>query len=87
MTKLTKPVRRTTHANVPYGVTPQIVVTLYPGGIIGLREQRHRREYTLGIGTLYVQAMLAQTRIERAERKKMKKQAKVIYARHEKLTN
>ena len=70
MTDLKKPVRRSTHAVVPYGVSPRIVVTLYPGGFIGLREHKRRREYQLGLGSLYVQAVGAEARREREEKKR-----------------
>ena len=73
MTDLHKPVRRVAAAHVPHGVNPRIVVTLYPNGVIGLREARRRREYQLGIGALYVQAVAAQARIDRIERKKRRR--------------
>ena len=73
MTNLQKPLRRGVLSNVPYGVNPKIVVTLYPNGIIGLREARRRREYSLGIGTLYVQAVAAQARLDAIERRRKKK--------------
>lgn len=73
MTDLRKPLRRGITSNVPHGVNPKIVVTLYPNGVIGLRESRRRREYTLGVGTLYVQAVTIQSRLDRIERKKKRK--------------
>ena len=62
MTTCTKPVRRKCQAHVPHGVTPQIIVTIYPGGCIGLREWRRRKEYTFEVGELYVQAVRAEVR-------------------------
>ena len=62
MTACTKPVRRKCRAHVPHGVTDQIVVTIYPGGCIGLRELRRRKEYVLEVGELYVQAIHAEVR-------------------------
>ena len=54
MTAATKPVRRKVRsAHVPHGVNPDIVVTIYPGAIIGLREARRRREYKVEVGALY----------------------------------
>lgn len=73
MTDLKKPLRRGVTSNVPFGVNPKIVVTLYPNGIIGLRESKRRREYTLGVGTLYVQAVAAQARLDQIERRKARK--------------
>lgn len=73
MTDLKRPLKRGILSNVPHGVNPKIVVTLYPNGVIGLRESRRRREYTLGVGALYVQAVAAQARLDRIEKKKKRK--------------
>lgn len=73
MTDLKKPLRRGITSNVPYGVNPKIIVTLYPNGIIGLREARRRKEYALSVGTLYVQAVTAQARLERIAKRAARK--------------
>lgn len=73
MTDLTKPVRRSTAARVPHGVTPRLIVTIYPGGLLGLREHRRRKEYHLDLGTLYVQAIrqeVAEAKRERNSRRR-----------------
>lgn len=70
MTYLTKPVRRATRARVPYGVNEIVIVTLYPGGVIGFREKKRRKEYQLDIGTLYVRAVVAEINAQRKERRK-----------------
>lgn len=60
MKKLTfedSPTKRVVTARVPHGVNPQIVITIYPGGVIGLRELRRRKEYTLDTASLYVSAV------------------------------
>lgn len=65
MTALTKPVKRSTPARVPHGITPILVIMLYPGGMIGLRELGRRREYQVEAGALYarlVQAEVAERR-------------------------
>lgn len=62
LTSSDKPTRRRVTARVPHGVTPQLIVTIYPGGIIGLRENRRRKEYQLDCGTLYVAAIRAELR-------------------------
>lgn len=63
-----RPVRRSVHVRAPHGVKPRLVVTLYPDGTIGLREQRRpaSTEQRLELGELYVRAIDAACR--RAER-------------------
>lgn len=61
-TRLTKPVRRCTGWTAPYGVATDVIITLYPGGVIGLREARRRKEVQLNAATLYTQALLAERR-------------------------
>jgi hypothetical protein len=73
MTNLYKPLRRGIVSNVPHGVNPKIIVTLYPNGVIGLREARRRREYTLGVGALYVSAVAAQARLDRIEKRRARR--------------
>jgi len=68
-----KPTRRRVRAAVPYGVNPEIVVTIYPAGIIGLREGRRRREYVLPVGLIYQNAVKAAARADVAERKLKRK--------------
>ena len=72
-TELKKPLRRGITSNVPHGVNPKIIVTLYPHGVIGLRESRRRREYMLGLGTIYVQAVAAAAREERIAKRAARK--------------
>ena len=62
MTALGKPLRRTTSWHAPHGVAERVVITLYPGGAIGLREVRRRKEVILNAATLYTQALLAERR-------------------------
>lgn len=66
MTKLVKPVKRTATCQVPHGVNPSLVITLHPGGVIGLRESRRRREYLIAAGRLYAQLVAAEARQKRA---------------------
>lgn len=87
-TRCTKPTRRMVRAAVPHGVNPDIVITVYPSGLIGLREARRRREYVLAVGLLYQQAVTAAGRAERIQRKKDRKEKRktltAAYARHDK---
>lgn len=80
MTDLNKAVTRRTRANVPHGVKPEIVVTLYPGGTIGLRESGRRRsaEYCLDIGKLYVRAVESQVAFKRMEKGKKRAQERKL---------
>lgn len=58
----TRPVKRTVRCEVPHGVNPTIAVTLYPGGVLGLREARRRKEYTTSLGALYARLVAAEAR-------------------------
>lgn len=64
VTTLKKPVRRTARCHVPHGVKPVIVITLYPGGVIGLRESGRRQasEQQVEAGALYAQLVAKATR-------------------------
>ena len=71
MTNLNKPVKRVSKSRVQQR---PIVVTLYPGGFLGLRLKGRRREYQLGLDDLYWQAAKAEVR--KKAREKAKKKAK-----------
>jgi hypothetical protein len=70
MTSLHKPVTRRTRASVPHGVKPELVITLYPGGTIGLREsgRRKKAEYFLDVGALYVRAVQNKIAFDRLQK-------------------
>ena len=72
MTDLNKQISRKTRANVPHGVRGEIIVTLYPGGTIGLRESGRRKasEVCVDVGTLYVRAVQSKIAGERLQRAK-----------------
>lgn len=53
MTRLQKPVKRFTIGTVFERGHRRIVVTLYPGDLIGLRLERTRREYTAPLATVF----------------------------------
>ncbi len=53
------PTRRVARVRVPHGVRPEIVISVYPGGQIGLRELGRQDEYVLDAGVLYVNTLLA----------------------------
>lgn len=70
MTDLRKPVRRVArNCKVPHGMSPDIVVSLYPGGIIGLREARRRKEYQVAAVAVYTRLVLAEMRERKGRRK------------------
>jgi hypothetical protein len=54
MTTLLKPIRRRVDAD--QGRVP-IIVTVYPGGVLGFRELRSRTEYTLSVMSAYRMAV------------------------------
>jgi hypothetical protein len=62
MRPLARPVRRRVRCVVPHGVNPELVITLYPGGLIGLREHRRRRELHIAAGALYARLLAAEAR-------------------------
>lgn len=67
-TRSTKPLCRLVYSrSVPHGVKPEIVVTIYPNGTIGLRETRRpaRTEQVVEVGWLY--AKLVQGAVARAD--------------------
>jgi len=71
MTNLNKKVKRVTHSRIQQR---PIVVTLYPGGYVGLRLKGCRKEYQLGLDDLYWQA--AKAEVAKKRREKAKKRAK-----------
>lgn len=46
-----------------------LIVTLYPGGVLGFRESRSRKEYTLPVVTCYRLAVEAEFRGRKGARK------------------
>ncbi len=77
MIEAKKPVARRVTAAVPHGVNQKIAVTIYPNGVIGLREYKRRREYQLGVGVLYVQAVASEALAERIARRKARRARKL----------
>lgn len=72
-TKLTRPVRRKTAQTVrDTGKQRRIVVTLYPGGTIGLRLERTRREEVITVEAVYWNALTARMASEHKQRRNKK---------------
>jgi len=69
MTSLTKAIRR----KVMGLLNRPLIVTLYPGGVIGFKEGRVRTEYTLPLVTCYKYAVLATKIKSKKEIKRGKK--------------
>lgn len=66
MTDLKRPVKRVARGlAVPHGVNPDLVISLYPGGVIGLREARRRKEVKVSALTLYTRALRDEARARR----------------------
>lgn len=74
MTHLAKPVKRSCRIEPKGGRGNHldVVVTLYPGAVIGLRDKGRRKEYTLPLSTVYYLA--AEARRIMAERKAKRKE-------------
>lgn len=69
MTDLKRPVKRVARGlAVPHGVNPDLVINLYPGGVIGLREARRRKEVKISALTLYTRALQDEARVQRGKR-------------------
>lgn len=74
MTPLTKPVRRRTENMIrDGGKRRNLIVTLYPGGVIGLRPSKTRREEVLSVEAAYDLAVKQRVAKERVEKKKARK--------------
>ena len=57
MVDLKKPVRRSTSWPAPHGINPRVVITIYPGAIIGIREAHRRKEIKVSAVQLYTRAL------------------------------
>lgn len=71
MTHLHKPVSRSLKLEPRggRGNRIEVIITLYPGGIIGLRDKGRRKEYTLPLTTVYYLAAKAEAEHMIVERK------------------
>jgi len=70
MTRLKKPVRRIIEERRSHTIG-QLVLTLYPGGDLGIRELGRRKEIRLDTGKLYVAAIMQEKYLKR--RKKIRR--------------
>jgi hypothetical protein len=73
MTALTKPVtRKANTCPAAHGVSPQLIISLHPGGIIGIREhgRRSKTEVCFDASVLYVDGVRRRIAKERAEKRK-----------------
>ena len=71
MTDLKKVVRRVArNAMSVRGFNPDLVVTLYPHNLLGLREARRRKEYTIPLATIMVMAVQRDINERRKARKR-----------------
>ena len=74
MTALTKPITRRTDNEIRDGSKRRpLVITLYTGGIIGLRPSKTRREELLTVEAAYDLAIKQRVARERAEKKGKRK--------------
>ncbi len=74
MTRLTKSVTRSTDNEIRDGAKRRpLVITLYPGGVIGLRPSKTRREELLTVEAAYSLAIKQRVAKERAEKKARKR--------------
>jgi hypothetical protein len=74
MTNLLKPVKRTaTVPNLPHGFKDRLVITLYPGAVLGVREVGSHSELHLSIGDWYARTLVAAALKEKRSRRKVTK--------------
>lgn len=74
MTDLTKPVRRVARGVIrTHGLRPSVVITLYPGGVIGIREHGRRKEYQIPAESVLTLAITREAARLRAEKKEARK--------------
>lgn len=74
MTRLIKPVRRRVSLEIRNAPAQEIVVTLYPNGMIGFRKTRKRTEVVTSLSAAYWLAWKAAAELKReAKRVKVKK--------------
>ena len=74
MTDLRKPVSRRTENTVRDAGRPRrLVVTLYPGDVIGLRPEKTRREERTTLAAVYDLAVKQRVALERREKKATRK--------------
>ncbi len=76
MTTLNKPVaRRAVTRPAAYGVRAELVISLHPGGIIGIREvgRRSKSEVCFEASGLYVEGVRRRIAKERADKRKARK--------------
>jgi len=73
MTDLSKSLTRRLNATVrDDGKSRRLVITLYPGGVIGLRPEKTRREELLPVAAAYSMAVKMRVAQETAVRQKVK---------------
>lgn len=73
MTALNKPITRKAYTRpAAYGVRAELVISLHPGGVVGIREagRRSGSEVFFEASELYVQGVRARIAKQRAEKRK-----------------
>lgn len=79
MTQLNKPVtRKAVTRPAAYGVRAELIISLHPGGIIGIREsgRRSKSEVCFDAAELYVEGVRRRITKEKAEKRKARKAAR-----------
>ena len=70
------PVRRMCKIAVDNRPPDDYVITIYPGGVIGIRRARCKAEYTMPLSAVYVRAIVMAAEAKKREKVKAKKLAK-----------
>jgi hypothetical protein len=70
MTEVRKPIRRSV-GGIERG--RDVILTLYPNGVLGFRVKRHKREWTLPVISAYRLAVQREVDLEQATKRKGRK--------------
>jgi hypothetical protein len=76
MTSLNKPIaRKAVTRPAAHGVRAELVISLHPGGIVGIREvgRRSKSEVCFDAASLYVEGVRRRIATERAEKRKQRR--------------
>jgi len=70
MTDVKKPCKRIARNVMGHGFNLDVVVTIHPNGVIGLRELHRRKEFLFSISALVKAAMTEEAKVKRAAKRK-----------------
>lgn len=78
MTTCTKAVTRIVNSRLLLGKEGKLIITIYPDGLIGLRQPRQRKEIKVEAGSLFLSGIKTQINAEKREKKLARKLSKFL---------